>query len=175
MELVCRFGRIRPWRQGDESALVRYADDPAIWNRVRDLFPTPYTWEDAEHWIQMTGEEPEVSDFAIDVDGEAIGGIGFAQQTDVNRCSAEIGYWVGRPWWGRGIATEALVALSDAVFALHPEIVRLFALPFADNLASRRVLEKGGYVLEGILRDAAVKNGSLRDQAVYALLRRDRD
>ncbi len=173
MEIICRFGRLRSWREGDEPALVRHADDPAIWEQVRDLFPTPYTWEDAEEWIELACQGPEVTDFAIDVEGEAVGGIGFAQQSDVNRCSAEIGYWVGRAWWGRGLATEALIALSAAVFALHPEILRIYAVPFADNLASRRVLEKSGYRLEGIMRDAAIKNGNLRDQAMYALLRQD--
>jgi [ribosomal protein S5]-alanine N-acetyltransferase len=174
MEIHCRFGRIRPWREGDETALVRHADDTAIWSQVRDLFPTPYTREDAEQWIELAGEDAEITDFAIEVDGEAVGGIGYAQQADVNRCSAEIGYWVGKAWWGRGIATEALTALSDAVFALHPEIVRIYAVPFADNIGSRRVLEKCGYALEGIMCDAAIKNGRLRDQAMYALLRRER-
>ena len=93
--------------------------------------------------------------------------IGFVRGCDVERYSAEIGYWLGESYWGRGIVTEALVLVTDYVFAT-PNLLRLFALPFADNAASMRVLEKAGYVREAILRSSSVKYGKPRDQALYA-------
>ncbi|HEY7057654.1 MAG TPA: GNAT family protein, partial [Vicinamibacterales bacterium] len=107
--------------------------------------------------------------FAIDVGGEAVGGIGFSPGTDVERFSAEIGYWLGEPFWGRGIAAEALRLVSEYAFA-ECNVLRLFALPFADNQRSMRVLEKAGYTREAILRASSVKFGDIRDQALYALI-----
>ena len=96
-----------------------------------------------------------------------MGGIGFVAGSDVERFSAEIGYWLGEAHWGRGIATEALTLVTEDVFRRR-NMLRLFALPFADNVASTRVLEKAGYVREGILRASAVKFGQPRDQAIYS-------
>ncbi len=110
-----------------------------------------------------------ITTFAIDVSGEAVGGIGFSSGTDVERFSAEIGYWLGEPFWGRGIAAEALRLVSDYAFT-ECNVLRLFALPFADNLRSMRVLEKAGYAQEAILRASSVKFGAPRDQALYALV-----
>ena len=91
---------------------------------------------------------------------------------DVERCSAEIGYWLGEPYWGRGIATRALVGFTRAAFAAY-DVERLYALPLAANEASCRVLEKAGYELEGRLRRSAVKDGKVQDQMLYAILRAD--
>jgi ribosomal-protein-alanine N-acetyltransferase len=101
------------------------------------------------------------------VNGEAVGGIGFQLQGDVERVSAEIGYWLGEPFWRRGIATEALVALTKYALVTHG-LTRVYAVPFASNTASCRVLEKAGYVLEGKLRRSAVKDGNITDQLQYA-------
>jgi RimJ/RimL family protein N-acetyltransferase len=103
------------------------------------------------------------------VDGEAVGGIGFSAGADVERYSAEIGYWLAEPFWGRGIATEALRIVSDYAFSTC-NLLRLFALPFADNARSTRVLEKAGYTREAVLRSSSVKHGVPRDQALYALI-----
>jgi RimJ/RimL family protein N-acetyltransferase len=105
--------------------------------------------------------------FAIAVEGEAVGGIGFHLQGDVDRVSAEVGYWLGEAFWGRGIATDALVAVTRHAIARHG-LTRMFALPFAYNEASCRVLEKSGYTLEGRLRRAAIKDGRIVDQLQYA-------
>jgi len=110
-----------------------------------------------------------VTTFAIDVGGEAAGGIGFSPGTDVERFSAEIGYWLGEAYWGRGITAEALRLVSE--YAFHEcGLLRLYALPFADNHQSMRVLEKAGYEREAILRASSVKFGKPRDQALYALI-----
>jgi RimJ/RimL family protein N-acetyltransferase len=104
------------------------------------------------------------------VEGEACGGIGIELHTDVERVSAEIGYWLGEAMWGRGIITEALTAVTAEAFARF-DLTRLYAVPFADHIASVRVLEKAGYVREGHLRQSAIKNGAIRDQLLFAAYR----
>src|SRR6185369_13745408 len=109
--------------------------------------------------------------FAIELDGEPVGGIGYTLQSDVERIGAEIGYWLGAAVWGRGIATAAVRALSRHAFAAHPELQRLYAVPYTTNPASARVLEKAGYVREGTLRRSAIKDGQVLDQWMYAFVR----
>lgn len=163
---------VRPWRTGDADALTLHANDPAIARQLRDRFPHPYLPRHAREFLQqVTGSQP-ITSFAIEVDGQAVGGIGFVPGTDVERFSAEIGYWLGTSLWGRGIATEALVLVTNHAFG-EVNVLRLFALPFADNIASRRVLEKAGYACEGILRSSSVKAGEPRDQAMYARVNPD--
>jgi len=119
----------------------------------------------------MATAEPADTNLAIEVAGEAVGGVGFVPGSDVERFSAEIGYWLSETLWGRGIATEAVVLVTHFTFD-QLNMLRVFALPFADNVASRRVLEKAGYECEGILRASSVKFGEPRDQAVYARINR---
>jgi [ribosomal protein S5]-alanine N-acetyltransferase len=153
----------------DATALVKHADNLNVARHLRDRFPHPYTPADARRFLESIVVARPITTFAIDVSGEAIGGIGFSPGTDVERFSAEIGYWLAEPFWGRGIATEALRLVSDYAFA-SCNVLRLFALPFADNARSTRVLEKAGYTCEGILRASSVKFGAPRDQALYALV-----
>ena len=97
------------------------------------------------------------------------GSVGFVLRTDVERVSAEIGYWLAEPFWGRGITTEALIALTKYAIGTHG-LTRIYALPFAWNVASCRVLEKAGYVLEARLRRSAIKDGQITDQMQYAYI-----
>ena len=113
----------------------------------------------------MSAERP--TNLAIDVDGTAVGGVGYVPGSDVERYSAEVGYWLGEALWGQGITTEALTLLTAHCFESE-NLLRCFALPFASNAGSIRVLEKAGYTLEGILRSSSVKAGTPRDQAIYA-------
>ena len=160
---------VRPWRLADAPALARYANNINIAKQLRDRFPHPYTLGAARQFLaQIVALEP-VRNFAIEVDGESAGGIGYAPGTDVERFSAEIGYWLGEPLWRRGIVTEAVQLVTEHAFAAH-NLLRLFALPFADNAASARVLEKAGYVREGLLRHSSVKYGRPRDQLIYACI-----
>jgi ribosomal-protein-alanine N-acetyltransferase len=161
---------VRPWRVGDEASLARYADNRNVSRNLKDRFPSPYSAADAEAWIGRVATQTPVTAFAIVVDGAAVGGIGFELGTDVHRRSAEIGYWLGEPFWGRGIATEALRAVTEYAFATF-DICRLEAGVFDWNPASARVLEKAGYTLEGRARCAVVKNGRLGDRLLYALVR----
>jgi ribosomal-protein-alanine N-acetyltransferase len=161
---------VRPWADGDRAALVRHANDRDVWRNLRDRFPNPYTPEAAEDWLAYLAHTDPLTHFAIEVDGEAAGGIGFEIGQDVHRRSAEIGYWLGRAVWGRGIATEALRAVTAWAFA-HHDLVRLQACVFAWNPASLRVLEKAGYVREATLKQAVSKDGATIDMLIYAMLR----
>jgi RimJ/RimL family protein N-acetyltransferase len=160
---------VRRFVPADAECVAAVANDRRIWLQLRDLFPHPYQLADAETYIgRVASAEPPLS-LAIVVDGRAAGGVGLQPMTDVNRRSAEIGYWLGAAYWGRGIATEAVSLVTDWAFGAHG-LLRIFAQPFAANVASRRVLEKAGYQLEGTMRRSAVKDGEIRDQCLYARL-----
>jgi ribosomal-protein-alanine N-acetyltransferase len=167
MLLTLKACEIRSWRSSDLESLVTHANNRKIWINLRDRFPHPYTARDGSAFLRHTREQRPETAFAIAVDGEAVGGIGFQLRGDVERVSAEIGYWLGEPFWGRGITTEALVAVTGYAIATHG-LTRVYAVPFAWNTASCRVLEKAGYVLEGRMRRSAVKDGTITDQLQYA-------
>ena len=170
MELKLKSCSVRSWDWDDRDAIVRHANNRNVWINLRDRFPHPYTVIDARRWLDMVvGQKPETN-FAIDVEGEAAGGIGFTIQYDVARRSAEIGYWLGEEFWGRGIATEALIAVTDHAFS-HYDVCRLFAHVFDWNRASARVLEKAGYEFEGRLKKSVTKDGRTIDQLMYAIVR----
>jgi RimJ/RimL family protein N-acetyltransferase len=161
---------IREWRLTDLPALVKYADNPRIAANLRDRFPQPYTESAGRGWLESLQSATPVCAWAIEVGGEAAGCIGLQLQEDVERVSAELGYWLGEPFWGRGIATEAVRAVTAWSFGAF-SLTRVFALPFADNLGSVRVLEKAGFVLEGRLPKSAIKAGVIRDQLSYGAYR----
>lgn len=169
MRLGLKSCDVRSWAARDVESLVAHANNRKVWINLRDRFPHPYRAKDGRQFIREASRmDPETS-FAIAVDGAAVGGIGFALQSDVERVSAEVGYWVGEALWGRGIATEALTALTAYAIERH-QLARIFALPFANNTASCRVLEKAGYVLEGRLSRSAIKDGVIVDQLQYAFV-----
>jgi RimJ/RimL family protein N-acetyltransferase len=163
--------RIRSWRVGDEPALVRHADNRKIWLNVRDRFPYPYTPADAEAWVAHAGAAMPETQFAVEVEGEAVGGVGLFLQADVERYSAEIGYWIGEAFWGRGIATAVVRRFTDYAFDAFG-LCRIYANVFEWNRGSCRVLEKAGYALEGRLRSSAVKDGVVLDGFLYATVRK---
>jgi ribosomal-protein-alanine N-acetyltransferase len=173
MELELNGCRIRSWRAGDAPSLAHHADNRNIWLNVRDRFPHPYTLADAEAWVaRAPAAEPETQ-FAIEVGGEAAGGVGVFLQEDVERFSAEIGYWLGEAHWGRGIATAVVRRFTDYAFEAF-DLCRIYANVFAWNPASGRVLAKAGYQLEGRLRQSAVKDGQVLDGLLYATVRQFR-
>jgi RimJ/RimL family protein N-acetyltransferase len=167
MHLNLKTCDVRSWQSSDAPSIVRHADNRKVWINLRDRFPHPYTERDARSFLRRVLHSDPETLFAITFDGEAVGGIGFMLQADVERVSAEIGYWIGEAFWGRGIATEALMAVTRYAFENH-ELTRLYALPFAANAASCRVLEKAGYALEGRLKRSAIKDGAIVDQLQYA-------
>jgi RimJ/RimL family protein N-acetyltransferase len=167
MELDCGKCKLRSWHPNDVESLTRYANNRKIWLNLRDKFPYPYTRIDAEDWIKRSLVARPETNFAIDISGQAVGGLGFELKTDVERFSAEVGYWLGEEFWSQGICTTALRISTPFAFKSF-KLNRIFALPFAENLVSIRVLEKAGYVREGLLRKSAYKDGRFLDQALYA-------
>jgi [ribosomal protein S5]-alanine N-acetyltransferase len=170
MELKFDKFTIRNWRAGDEASLVHHANNRKIWRNLRDRFPYPYKLEDALWWIDFANSENPVVSFAIAVDGEAVGGIGLLLRDDIYRLSAEIGYWLGEKYWGRGIVSEAVRGFSNYAFA-NFEIYRLYAEVFEWNPASMRVLEKAGFQMEGRLRKCVIKDGQVIDVCLYSMTR----
>lgn len=162
---------IRLWKQEDLDNLVRYANNFHIWSNLRNYFPHPYTEENGKEWLAKVVDAPlPALNFAIDVEGEAVGGIGLILNSDVYVKSAEVGYWLGEPWWGKGITTEALRLITEHAF-YYFDLVRLYAEVFETNKASMRVLEKNGYYLEGVRRKAVYKNDVLMDDFIWVKLR----
>lgn len=168
MNLSGKLCAIREWSPDDVDALARLADNRAIWRNMRDRFPHPYTVEDAESWIRRC-EEKGFSNpsYPIEVDGDFAGVIGSILLDDVHRHTVEVGYWLGEPYWGRGIATEALLLYSEYVLNVENK-VRLEAHVFEWNPASCRVLEKAGFELEGCMKKSVYKDGEFIDAFLYA-------
>jgi RimJ/RimL family protein N-acetyltransferase len=162
---------IRHWRAADAASLTEHANDARIAANLRDRFPHPYTRADADAFLAMAAAMVPQTFFAIAVDDRAAGGIGYTLHGDVERVSAEIGYWLGVAFWGRGIVTAAVSALTAYAFTRHEELRRIYAVPFASSAASIRVLQKAGYTLEGRMRQSAIKHGRVTDQVLYARYR----
>lgn len=164
---------LREWRLTDEEALVRHANDRRVSIDLRDRFPYPYTNADAAEWLGRTvGAADPPNNFAIVERGmdEPVGGVVLMPQQDVQRIGAEIGYWLGVTRWGRGIGSAAVTAATAYAFDVL-DLERVFAVAFTRNPASARVLEKSGYLLEGTMRRAAIKEGVVLDQFMYAATR----
>jgi len=170
LELPVAGARLRAWRRGDEASLVRHADNRRVSATLGDRFPYPYTLAAAKEWIAAAASQDPTVHFAIEVDGEAAGGIGLELQHDIWKRCGVVGFWLGEAHWGRGIATAALCALTAHAFATF-DVCRLQAYVFDGNAASGRVLEKAGYALEARLRQAATKDGRTFDLLEYALVR----
>lgn len=167
MELVFGKWRLREWQPDDAPAIVKYADNRKIWLNLPDRFPHPYTMQDADWWIGHANEKPGTN-FAIMNQKEAIGGIGLVLQEDIYLRSAEIGYWLGEPFWGQGIATGALGAMVKYSFSTF-DLVRLHTIVFEWNPASMRVLEKNGFQREGRMVKSVTKDGRTIDSFLFAL------
>ena len=160
---------VREWQPGDAESIARHANNRNVSINLRDRFPYPYSLADAEAFLSRALERDSMTTFAIEVDGEAAGGIAFMLGTDIERFSAEVGYWLSESHWGKGILSELLPLACEQAFQLY-SLNRIFALPYEKNVASCRVLEKAGFTLEGTLRKSAVKEGEVLDQRMYALV-----
>lgn len=170
MKLKLSKSVVRAWEAGDEESLVRHANSRSIWRNLRDGFPHPYTFADAKRWIEMANPTTPITNFAIVVDGAAVGGIGLMLKEDVFRRSAEIGYWLGEQYWGLGIITEAVRAVTEYAFSTF-DLCRVYAGVFEWNPASMRVLEKAGYEFEGRMKKSVTKDGETIDELIYAIVR----
>jgi RimJ/RimL family protein N-acetyltransferase len=162
--------RVRPWRRDDLDALLRHANNAKIAANLRDQFPHPYTRRDGIDYLNYVRAMDVPMSLAMELNGEAIGGIGFKLGVDIARLSVEMGYWLAESYWGRGLTTRAVIATSDCAFDTY-KVVRIFSTTFSHNVASMRVLEKAGFEREGILRRSAIKNGVVLDQVMFAKVR----
>jgi len=165
---------IREWRIEDAPALAAAINNKKVQDNLRDGIPYPYTEKDAIEYISeaLAAERGSKYEFAVTYDGKVIGSIGLFRKENVHRFTAELGYYIAEPYWGKGIMTEAVQKICAYVFG-NTDIIRIFAEPYAYNKASCRVLEKAGFQFEGTLRQSAVKNGQPVDMKMYAVLRTD--
>ena len=163
---------LRPYRRDDREQLRRIADNPNVARFLEDTFPSPYTMESADEWIALTLSETRRCNFAVERRGELIGGIGLIPLAGVHSGTANFGYWLGEPYWGRGLASAAVSAILPYAFG-ELLFIRLQALVFSNNPASMRVLERNGFAREGVMRNHVRKNGVVQDAVLYAKLRSD--
>ncbi len=172
MMIKCDKCVLRKWEKSDLESLVKHANNYKIARNMRDLFPHPYTLNDGQVWIKIANSNEFGHYFAITINDEAVGSIGLTIGTDIERISAEVGYWLGEEYWGKGITSSALKCLTDYGFN-DLGLERIFSVPLEENIASRRVLEKNGFKLEGIMRNSVIKFDKIHNQALYSIIRHD--
>ncbi|KAH6873153.1 hypothetical protein J4E91_001480 [Alternaria rosae] len=171
---------IRPMCLKDAASTSLHANDPLIAKYMRGTFPSPYTQSSAETWINTNLALTYQHHFVIcerSAPELAIGGIGLKLGSDVYAHAAEVGFWVGKSYWGRGYITEALEAFTTWSFESYENngqrLTKLYAGVFSGNGASMRCFEKCGYALEGVLRDNVYKNGEMRDEHMFGMRKAD--
>jgi len=164
---------LRPWNNSDLHSLIKYANNKAIASNLRDAFPYPYTHKDALRFLEMAvSNDPHLLILAIDSKGDAIGSVGATLKQDVYRKNIEIGYWLAEPYWGRGIITEVIRKFTSHLWLTY-DIRRIYAEPFANNMASRKALAKAGFKCEAIFKQNVIKNGAYLDSCIYSILREE--
>ena len=163
---------LREWQLSDAASLAENANNINIWNNLRDALPHPYSEKDGKEYIEMVLSQPKPATlFAIVVEGKAVGSIGIFLRTDVERITAELGYFIGEKYWNKGIMTNAVKEMASYAFLNFPELRKIYATPFDFNTASQKVLQKAGFEREAILKQVAIKNGKVIDLHYYGLLK----
>jgi len=169
MRLECPECVVRDWSPGDKDALVVAANNRSIWRNMTDMFPHPYGEPEADSWFALLAGMNQPTHWAIELGGQAVGGIGLEIGQGVFARSANFGYWLGEPFWGRGIATAAVQMVAPWAMTRFG-LSRLEAGVFSWNPASMRVLEKSGFVCEGVSRASVHKDGEVIDRVIYAMV-----
>ena len=166
--------RIRKWKLSDAKDLAAALSNKKVQDNLRDGLPYPYTEQDGKEFISamLSADENETFAFAIMVDDKVVGSIGIFRQGNIHSQTAELGYYIAEEYWDKGIMTEAVKQICEYVFG-DSDIIRIYAEPFAYNIASCRVLEKVGFQYEGTLRSNAVKNGKVIDMKMYSLIKEE--
>lgn len=163
--------KIRAWHKNDKQPLLQLINNKKIWDNVLDRLPYPYTEKDADEWLKLNVGINPVLNFVIEADGKFAGSIGMTPGKDVHRHSWEIGYWLGEPFWNKGIITQAIHQAELHIWKSHPSVTRIFAKVFEHNSASMRALEKNGFQLEAVHKKAVLKNNILLDEYVWVKFR----
>ncbi len=159
---------LRPWQLYDVNSLVKYANNINLTTYFTNRFPVPYTENDAQKFIEIAQNDSPLLKYAIEIDGEAVGGIDFHPQTDILCKNIEIGYWIGEPFWGKGIMTEVVKEIIPIGFERF-DITRIYAKCFGENLGSQKVLEKAGFELEARFEKTIFKYNTFQDELIYAV------
>ena len=161
---------LRKIKVEDREELATIANNKKIWLNLRDIFPHPYTLEDADFYINLISKEDPQYSFAIEYQSKFAGMIGIVPLNDVYRKTAEIGYWLGEPYWGNGIMTEACKLVTD--FGLNTlDFTRLHAGIFENNIGSMKILEKNGYTRDGLFKKSIIKDGVVLDEHRYSIVK----
>ena len=157
---------LRPWKKEDLEFVAKNAGDKEITGNMSDAFP-----DSVEKWakfLEYVVGNNDILYLAIDINGEAVGGIGVKPMDDIYRKNAEMGYWLAKKYWGKGIITQAIKLMVKKAFETF-NIDRISATPFETNIASHKVLEKAGFILEARFAKKVVKNGNELDELVYVI------
>lgn len=164
--------QIRQWRVEDATNLAAALNNKNVQNNLRDGLPYPYTENDAKEFIEamLNSDKYATFAFAIVTGDKVIGSIGIFRKKNIHFRTAEMGYYIAEPFWGKGFGSSAVEQVCHYIFN-NTDIIRIFAEPFAHNTASCKILEKNGFVLEGTLRNNAVKNGQILDMKMYSCLK----
>lgn len=162
---------LRSWQKKDRLLLAELANNIKVWNNVRDRLPHPYKVQHAAAFIKYCKRQEPPHILAIEAEGQLAGCIGLELQDDISRISAELGYWIGEPYWGKNIATEAVQHMLEYTFKTFPGLIRIYARVFEYNKASMKVLEKNGFHLESVQQKSAIKNGRITDEYVWVKFR----
>ena len=170
MELLEKELKLRPFKDSDSIKLSELCNNKKIWDNLRDYIPYPYSENNAIEYIEHCNKENPQLTFAIEFKGEFVGSIGLIKQQDVYKLTAEIGYWIGEPFWGMGITTRAVRLITNYGFN-NLGIIRIYSGVFDFNKASQRVLEKSGFKLECIFEKSVYKNNKICDEYRYGLIK----
>ena len=162
---------LRSLAEDDKEALALLANNKKIFDNVRDILPHPYTIDDAIFFINVTKQENPQMSFAIEYEGQFCGMIGLMPQQDVYRRTAEIGYWLGEPFWNKGIATIAVKLITDYGFK-ELDFIRIHTGIFEYNIGSMKVLEKNGYKKDCVFEKSIIKNGKIIDEHRYSKIKK---
>jgi [ribosomal protein S5]-alanine N-acetyltransferase len=161
---------LRPFQQSDAAQIATLCNNKNVSDNLRDMIPFPYQLSDAEFFIGLCQQENPQTTFAIVADGTVVGCVGLVLQSDIYRLNAELGYWIGEPYWGKGIATKAVSLLVEYGFG-QLGLERIYSGVFQTNKASQRVLEKAGFKLDCVFERSVVKNGQILNECRYSKLK----
>ena len=156
----------------DAPSMRQYADNEAVARNLFEGFPHPYTLEDAQQWCSVGAHLPEMGFvWGIEVEHQIVGCISLRPDSGWMRCNAEVGYWIGEPYWRQGRVSEALMLVTDWAWRALPDLTRIYAPIFAWNTGSQGVARRCGFSKEADLKRSAIKSGKVIDRVQWALLR----